>query len=90
VRAASRSAEGSSLHRLVPPIISAIASGKMAGMADYIHTIDRWDEATGDGLPVSAAMRSPSRHIALRSSESGRDQVRARVLTCPAQGRRHH
>ena len=25
-----------------------IESGRMADMADYTHTIDRWDEATGE------------------------------------------
>jgi hypothetical protein len=49
VRAASRSAERSSLHRLVP-LSPAIASGKMAGMANHPHTIDRWDDATGADL----------------------------------------
>ena len=27
-----------------------IQSGKMAGMADHPHTIDRWDDATGENL----------------------------------------
>ena len=27
-----------------------IESGKVASMADYTHTIDRWDEATGENL----------------------------------------
>ena len=29
---------------------SARASGKIAGMADHPHTIDRWDDATGENL----------------------------------------
>ena len=45
----SRSAERSSLHRLVP-LSAAIASGKMGGMADHPHTIDRSDDATGEDL----------------------------------------
>jgi hypothetical protein len=49
VRAARRGADRSSLHRLVP-LSPAIASGKMAGMADHPHTIDRWDDATGENL----------------------------------------
>ena len=27
-----------------------IESGKMAGMPDHHHTIDRWDDATGENL----------------------------------------
>ena len=27
-----------------------IQPGKMAGMADHPHTIDRWDDATGENL----------------------------------------
>jgi hypothetical protein len=27
-----------------------ILSGKIADMADYTHTIDRWDDATGPGF----------------------------------------
>jgi hypothetical protein len=32
------------------PYHPAIWSGKMAGMPDHPHTIDRWDEATGEEL----------------------------------------
>jgi hypothetical protein len=34
----------------IVPTLPRIESGKMAGMADHPHTIDRWDEATGENL----------------------------------------
>jgi hypothetical protein len=32
------------------PALPVIESDKIAGMADYTHTIDRWDDATGENL----------------------------------------
>ena len=33
-----------------PPALLRIVSGKIAGMPDHPHTIDRWDDATGENL----------------------------------------
>jgi hypothetical protein len=34
----------------IAPTLPRIESGRMAGMADHPHTIDRWDDATGENL----------------------------------------
>ena len=34
----------------IAPALPRIECGRIADMADYTHTIDRWDEATGENL----------------------------------------
>ena len=34
----------------IAPALPRIECGRIADMADYTHTIDRWDEATGETL----------------------------------------
>jgi hypothetical protein len=34
----------------IGPALPRIESDRIADMADYTHTIDRWDEATGENL----------------------------------------
>ena len=36
--------------RYIAPALARIESVRMAGMADHPHTIDRWDDATGENL----------------------------------------
>ena len=42
--------KGLSHNQTDPSALPPIECGRIADMADYTHTIDRWDEATGENL----------------------------------------
>ena len=67
---------------------AALAAMSLPAMPDYPHTIDRWDDATGETrssrLPPSATTSSRSKRIARRSKRWPKDKItlrnRARII----------